>query len=43
LLGTAPTKLNRELVVSAFGGREGFESFHRQIIPTDILSLMSMD
>ena len=43
LLSTGPTKLNRDLVLSVYGGRQGFESFHRQKIPIDVLNTISMD
>jgi len=43
LLDTGSTVLNRDFVLSAFGGRQGFETFHRQQIPIDVLRLISLD
>jgi len=43
LLAAGPTKLNRDMVLSTFGSRKEFATFHRQKIPIDILQSMSMD
>jgi REP element-mobilizing transposase RayT len=42
LVSKVDTDLNRELVLSTFGGLQAFETFHQQKIPLDILNRLCL-